>query len=62
MGRTAEVGDDLGSALIATRLARDLMRVCFLFARTYWPYAKWFGTAFARLPASDDLGEVLRSV
>lgn len=48
-GRAAEVGDDLGSRLIAGRLVRELMRLAFLIERTYWPYSKWFGTAFQRL-------------
>ena len=40
---------------MAARLARELMRLWFLPHRTYWPYAKWFGSAFARLPDSADL-------
>jgi hypothetical protein len=49
VGRAGDVGDDLGSRVIAARLVRDVMRLCFLQARTYAPYSKWFGTAFARL-------------
>jgi hypothetical protein len=49
VGRTNEVGDALGSRLIAAALVRDVMRLCFLMERTYAPYSKWFGTAFARL-------------
>ncbi|QGN32722.1 DUF4037 domain-containing protein [Microlunatus sp. Gsoil 973] len=58
-GRAAEVGDELGSKIIAGRLARELMRLWFLQQRSYWPYTKWFGTAFARLPDVDDLGTAL---
>ena len=54
-GRCAEAGDDLGSAVIAARLARDLMRLCLLMHRRYPPYSKWLGTAFARLPGADGL-------
>jgi hypothetical protein len=50
-GRTGESGDELGSAVIAARLARDLMRLCLLMDRRYPPYSKWLGTAFARSPA-----------
>jgi hypothetical protein len=50
VGRAGDVGDDLGSQLIAARLVRDVMRLCFLQSRTYAPYSKWLGTAFARLP------------
>lgn len=49
-GRCAEVGDELGSTVVAARLARDVMRLCLLMARQYPPYVKWLGTAFARLP------------
>ena len=49
MARCGEAGDELGSQILAARLARELMRLCFLIERTYAPYSKWFGTAFARL-------------
>ena len=39
MGRAGLVGDELGSALIAARLVRDLMHLCFLMERRYAPYA-----------------------
>ena len=51
VGRAGEAGDDLGSAVIAARLARDLMRLCLLMDRRYPPYSKWLGTAFARSAA-----------
>lgn len=50
VGRTGQVGDDLGSRIIAARLARDVMGMAFLLERRYAPYAKWFGSGFARLP------------
>jgi hypothetical protein len=62
MGRTGDVGDDLGSRLVAARLVRDLMRLCFLMERTYIPYIKWFGTAFARLECVAELGPILDRV
>jgi len=49
IGRTGEVGDDLGSQLVAMALVRDVMRLAFLMERRYAPYQKWFGTAFSRL-------------
>lgn len=60
VGRCAEVGDELGSAVVAGRLVRDLMRLCLLLAREYAPYGKWLGSAFARLPGADELLPVLR--
>jgi hypothetical protein len=38
------------------------MRLCFLLERTYAPYAKWFGTAFRRLPCGADLVPILQGV
>jgi hypothetical protein len=60
VGRAGEVGDDLGSAVIAARLVRDIMRLCFLIERRYAPYAKWLGTAFARLDCGPTLVPMLR--
>src|SRR5580700_6294152 len=58
-GRCAEAGDDLGSAIVTARLARDLMRLCLLMHRRYPPYSEWLGTAFARLPQAAGLGAAL---
>lgn len=55
VGRTAEVGDELGSRVIAGRQVRDCMRMAFLLQRTYWPYVKWLGTVYAELPLSASL-------
>ncbi|HEY4940785.1 MAG TPA: DUF4037 domain-containing protein [Rhizomicrobium sp.] len=55
VGRAHEAGDALGSRLIAARLVREMMRLGFLMERRYWPYSKWFGTAFARLAIAPDL-------
>jgi hypothetical protein len=58
-GRCAEAGDDLGSAVVTARLARDLMRLWLLMHRRYPPYSKWLGTAFARLPGTAGLAAAL---
>ncbi|GAA3098106.1 hypothetical protein GCM10017600_73780 [Streptosporangium carneum] len=58
-GRSGEAGDDLGSALITASLAGDLVRLVLLMRRRYPPYAKWAGSAFARLTATAELGEAL---
>jgi len=62
MGRAGLVGDEIGSSLIAARLVRDLMRLCFLMEKDYAPYAKWFGTAFAKLSCSKELAPILSQV
>lgn len=55
VGRTGQVGDDLGSRIIAGRLARDIIRMGFLLERRYAPYSKWLGSAFATLPIAPRL-------
>jgi hypothetical protein len=55
VARTAEVGDEIGAAVIAARLARDAMRLALLLDRRYAPYSKWLGTAFARGRHDDEL-------
>ena len=62
VGRCGDVGDDLGSRIVATRLIVDLMRLCFLIEREYWPYFKWFGTAFSRLRCAAALMPIFRDV
>ncbi|NEC95384.1 DUF4037 domain-containing protein [Streptomyces albidoflavus] len=61
VGRCSEAGDELGSAVTAARLVRDLMRLTFLLERRYAPYGKWLGSAFARLPGTDALASSLRA-
>ena len=56
VGRCGELGDDLGSRVVATRLARDAMRLALLLERQYAPYSKWLGTAFARLACAPHVG------
>ena len=62
MGRAAEVGDELGSRVVAARLVRDLIRLSFLIERRYAPYSKWLGSAFARLEVHREVGGSLLDV
>lgn len=59
VGRAGSVGDELGSAIIGSRLVRDAMSLGFLLERRYAPYAKWFGSAFRQLGCARDLTPVL---
>jgi hypothetical protein len=59
--RTAEVGDHLGSRIVAARLVRDVMRLALLMARAYAPYTKWLGTTFAGLDHGDGLDRDLEA-
>lgn len=58
-GRAGSAGDRVGSAIIAWRLAREIMRLAFMMQRVYPPYAKWFGAAFRQLRCASALEPVL---
>ena len=60
MPRAGFVGDELGSALIGSRLVRDAMSLCFLMEKQYAPYPKWFGSAFQKLACAPALTPALR--
>lgn len=62
MGRAGSVGDEIGSAIIASRVVRDLMRLCFLMERQYAPYPKWFGIGFSRLRCAAELSPVFAEI
>ncbi|WP_246595358.1 DUF4037 domain-containing protein [Actinoplanes auranticolor] len=59
VGRAGAVGDDLGSRLVAARLARELVRLAFLIERRWAPYPKWLGSSFARLDLAATAGPAL---
>ncbi len=60
--RAGALGDELGSALIAGRLVRSIMLLCFLMERRYAPYPKWLGRAFYELDCAAALSPILRAV
>jgi len=62
IGRCGQVRDNLGSRLIAGRLIRDLMHLCFLMERQYAPYIKWLGSAFAQLDCARGLTPIFARV
>ena len=62
VSRCGDVGDELGSMVIAARQVNKLMRLCFLMERKYAPYTKWFGTAFTKLDCASELGPIFRDV
>lgn len=59
VARCGEAGDELGSRIVAARLVRDLVRLCFLIERRYAPYSKWLGTAFSQLSCARQLNPLL---
>lgn len=62
VSRAGDVGDELGSMVIAARQVKKLMGLCFLMERKYAPYSKWFGTAFAKLECGPALSPIFREV
>lgn len=60
--RAGTVGDELGAALIMSRLASSIMQLCFLQERRYAPFPKWLGSAFAELDCAAELAPVLRAI
>jgi len=61
MARCGDVGDELGSSVLAARLIHHMMNLCFLMERQYAPFSKWFGTAFSELRCAADLTPVLQA-
>lgn len=60
--RCSQVGDELGSRIICTRIAERLMRLCFLYKNKYAPYGKWFGTAFKKLSLDNIHDEITAAI
>lgn len=62
VGRCGHAGDELGSQIVAARLVKELMQLCFLMEKRYRPYSKWLGSAFARLNCAMEMKMHLEGV
>jgi hypothetical protein len=62
VGRCGDVGDELGSKIIAGRIVQTIMRLCFTMEKEYIPYSKWFGTAFLKLNCAKEISPILNHV
>lgn len=62
VGRSGAMGDELGSSIIGTGIVHDLMKMCFYMEKKYYPYNKWFGTAFSRLRCAPELTNVFTNI
>ena len=62
VGRTGDVGDEVGSRIIAARIVQSIMRLCFFMEKEYPAYSKWFGTAFLKLKSSKKMEPILQRV
>jgi hypothetical protein len=62
VGRAGDVGDEVGSQIVAARIVREIIKLSFLMERQYAPYSKWLGTAFGKLKIAKSLSPVLSQV
>ncbi len=62
LARCGDVGDSLGSRLVAARQIVELIKLAFLQERKYPPYYKWFGSAFAKLACAKKLTPIFYKV
>ena len=62
MARCGDVGDELGSRVVAARQVKEIMGLCFYMEKEYAPYMKWFGTAFSKLACARQLEPLLKKV
>ncbi|MEN8185813.1 MAG: DUF4037 domain-containing protein [Bacteroidota bacterium] len=62
VGRSGEVDDELGSMIIAARLVKSVMNLCFMMEKVYIPYSKWFGTAFLKLNLAKEMTPILSKI
>ncbi|TDD94263.1 DUF4037 domain-containing protein [Jiangella asiatica] len=59
--RCVETDDELGARLLTARLCGLAMELAFLQERTYRPYDKWFGAAFAGLRPAPTITPLLEA-
>ena len=62
VSRAGEIGDELGSRVVAARMVREIMKLAFLIEKQYAPYSKWLGSAFGQLKMGPRLAPVLGDV
>jgi hypothetical protein len=62
VGRTNQVGDELGSRVITARLVERIIHLCFLMEKRYAPYSKWLGVAFMQLNCFEGIHLLLKDL
>jgi hypothetical protein len=62
VARCGDVGDELGSRVVASRQVKEIMHLCFYLEKEFAPYSKWFGTAFSRLQCAQKLLPLLNRI
>jgi hypothetical protein len=59
IGRIGSRGDALGLRIQVAKITQRFMRIAFMVNKTYFPYKKWFGMFFKRLPIAPQLEPML---
>lgn len=59
LGRTVQIGDELGTRILTARCSRLILEMALLQARNYRPYPKWSSRAFAELDSTGSLSSIL---
>jgi len=62
IGRCAEQKDLIGETIITNRIVNKLMKLCFYYEGKYYPYSKWFGTAFRKLEISKKVEPLIHTI
>ncbi|MBD3189673.1 MAG: DUF4037 domain-containing protein [Candidatus Heimdallarchaeota archaeon] len=62
LGRTAEIGDEIGLHILIAKQIRKMMKLCFLVEKKYAPYNKWFSKAFRTLKSSKQLVPLIKKI
>jgi len=62
VARCGDVGDELGSRVVAARQVKEIMQLCFYMEKEFAPYMKWFGTAFSKLRCAQKLEPKLKMI
>jgi hypothetical protein len=62
VARCGDVGDELGSRVVASRQVKEIMHLCFYMEKEFAPYSKWLGTAFSRLRCAQKLQPLLKKI
>lgn len=62
VARCGNVGDELGSRVVAARQVKEIMHLCFYMEKELAPYIKWFGTAFSGLRCANKLQPHLKRI
>ena len=59
VGRAIRTNDLYSVKLITNRIINYLMKICFIYAKEYIVYSKWFGRKFNELPIPDNIKKLV---